>query len=498
MKKTVISLVSVVLFFAASLFTLFTAGGYVSLFDQKHNQDGTSKVDSLLETDEKGTTTAKDPDVNNTPSKENGYLSSLRDALIFSDIEGLVKNRGPVSLQSRVELYEKLAGSVPSYDPQTDKISASGVYDREKNVIKLVKKGLYDEFTEGTEIVTSYSKAYSRDDGSYVTHSTKEIRARFKVVPYMGYLLVGSLDQEGTLHLALHGCDGKEIISDIGDKRPYYARNYDNLPVFVDSDSNFYSFDGEKFSSIKQNTIRVELFYDYPASPLARFNGKTEVRYLPNYNQYRFENYKNGGSFINARYAFAFNFSENGLAVVMLTTNNTVRIINTSARSQLASTAWHIFPGTNMYVQYFFALPDTLGIESIGSSGFDNGWLRIRVRALSRMSNSYDTVVNDVSKLINEEGEYFDIPEGYTLEGYSNGVLLLSKDGLYGYYSINGYWIAQPIYDYARPFVQGLAAVGYKDGTMGMIDTEGNIVLPLSIRTSRMCQAELSAHILRE
>ena len=28
------------------------------------------------------------------------------------------------------------------------------------------------------------------------------------------------------------------------------------------------------------------------------------------------------------------------------------------------------------------------------------------------------------------------------------------------------------------PFVQGLAVLGYEDGTVGMIDTRGNIVMP--------------------
>ena len=80
--------------------------------------------------------------------------------------------------------------------------------------------------------------------------------------------------------------------------------------------------------------------------------------------------------------------------------------------------------------------------------------------------------------LMNTDGEFFDIPTGYTLAGYSDGVLLLEKDGLYGYYTIDEKWIAQPIYTYARPFIQGLAVVGYENGTVGMIDTKGNIVLP--------------------
>ena len=125
-----------------------------------------------------------------------------------------------------------------------------------------------------------------------------------------------------------------------------------------------------------------------------------------------------------------------------------------------------------------FLFPDTYGIESIGAQGFDHGYLRLRIRTVSVMADALGKVVWDQDYLVDTEGNKFSIPTGYTLEGYSDGILLLSKDGLYGYYSIEGDWIAQPIFTYARPFIQGLAAVGSEDGTVGMIDTKGNIVLP--------------------
>ena len=42
-----------------------------------------------------------------------------------------------------------------------------------------------------------------------------------------------------------------------------------------------------------------------------------------------------------------------------------------------------------------------------------------------------------------------------------------------------GAWIAQPIYDFAQPFYEGLAVVGFGEGDRLMIDTEGNIVIPM-------------------
>ncbi|MBQ1934601.1 MAG: WG repeat-containing protein, partial [Clostridia bacterium] len=59
-----------------------------------------------------------------------------------------------------------------------------------------------------------------------------------------------------------------------------------------------------------------------------------------------------------------------------------------------------------------------------------------------------------------------------------DGVLLLERDGLYGYYSIEGRWIAQPIFTFARPFAEGLGVIGFANGIKGVIDTEGNVVIP--------------------
>ena len=49
-----------------------------------------------------------------------------------------------------------------------------------------------------------------------------------------------------------------------------------------------------------------------------------------------------------------------------------------------------------------------------------------------------------------------------------------------------GRWIAQPEYDTAEPFVEGLAVLG-KNGNVGLIDTEGNIVIPLIFDKVQSC-----------
>ncbi|MBQ7355751.1 MAG: WG repeat-containing protein [Clostridia bacterium] len=283
--------------------------------------------------------------------------------------------------------------------------------------------------------------------------------------------------------LSIYDRNGKLLVDDIGTKEPYYARDYSNRPVFKDADGNLFAFDGKNFLATDKGNLRSELFYDYPAYPLGEYKSVYEAHYNPETGYYEFINYKNGKKVINDQYLFAFNFGTEGYAVIGSEYNNVLKVINRQKRVMFNAGSNYVFyrdpnTGKKQYVRDYFYLPDTFGLESIGCAGFDNGYLRIRIKTLSKMSDALNAVVKDEYYLVNKSGKKFSIPEGYTLEGYSDGVLLLSKDGLYGYYSIEGKWIAQPIYSYARPFVQGLAVVGSKDGTVGMIDTTGNIVLP--------------------
>ncbi len=89
------------------------------------------------------------------------------------------------------------------------------------------------------------------------------------------------------------------------------------------------------------------------------------------------------------------------------------------------------------------------------------------------------------------------LPSGFEIVAYSDGVMLLKqtykdKEGnekdLYGYMSAKSKWIANPDYTEARPFYEGLAAVCGADGKWGMIDTEGNAVIPAVFDSISDCQ----------
>ncbi len=117
------------------------------------------------------------------------------------------------------------------------------------------------------------------------------------------------------------------------------------------------------------------------------------------------------------------------------------------------------------------------GIDSLGSLYFDRGYVLIRQVDID--SQFTDKLSGDYTYLVDKNGVKFNIPAGYDIVSYSDGVLLLHKDGYFGYYSTKGKWISQPIYTYARPFAEGLGVIGFSGSLKGVIDTEGNIVIPL-------------------
>lgn len=284
--------------------------------------------------------------------------------------------------------------------------------------------------------------------------------------------------------LSIYDRNGNLLVDDIGSLQPHFARDYSNRPVFKDADGKLYAFDGKKFIETDTGKLRSQLPYDYPAYPLGEYKDIYEAHYDATTDGYHYINYKNGGSVVSANYRYAFNFGPEGYAIVLTETDNFLQVINRRKSQVFKPGKQYTFytdpvTGKKQYVKDFYAFPSIMGIESIGAAGFDHGYLRLRIKTASMMSDSMGKVVLDKDYLVDTTGAKFNIPEGCTLEGYSDGILLLrTNEGLYGYYSIEGDWIAQPLYTYARPFVQGLAVLGSADGTVGMIDTKGNIVLP--------------------
>ena len=178
-------------------------------------------------------------------------------------------------------------------------------------------------------------------------------------------------------------------------------------------------------------------------------------------------------------YARAYAFSEGYACIV--NDYGVLKVINTSGRITANLRYEYRTDAGNGYTYMVrtYYQPFYNDIYHLGYLYFDHGLMRVRV--LEHELNEGDVVnyiTGDYDILIDAYGNEYELPAGYRLVSYSDGVLLLERDGRYGYYHRDGYWIAQPVYTYAMPFVEGIGVIGYKDGVKGALDTTGNTVIP--------------------
>ena len=177
------------------------------------------------------------------------------------------------------------------------------------------------------------------------------------------------------------------------------------------------------------------------------------------------------------RYIAAYDFREDLAAVV----DEEGKLFYIGTHGYQAFTTQRDYYYYERYVREYLLPPLTSGPESIGFYYYDHGLVRARRQVVDWYGITYiDTlrVVVDEDVLLDTKGNDFPIPAGYDIIAYSDGVILLEKDGRYGYMDYTGAWIAPPIYNYARPFAEGVAVVGFDARVRMMIDTRGNIVIP--------------------
>ncbi len=190
----------------------------------------------------------------------------------------------------------------------------------------------------------------------------------------------------------------------------------------------------------------------------------------------------NGRQLTNYSFTGAFDYSE-GLAAVL---NEKGQHLFLTEWGYYAFNPLKNYNYYNRFVTEYFLPPMTAGEESIGFYYYDHGLVRVRRQVVDWYSLHYMEeedlrVTIDEDILIDKTGKEFPIPEEYDIISYSDGMILLEKDGKYGFMDYTGAWIAQPIYDFARPYFEGLAVVGFSDGTRLMLDTAGDIVIPAGV-----------------
>lgn len=198
------------------------------------------------------------------------------------------------------------------------------------------------------------------------------------------------------------------------------------------------------------------------------------VRYYE-YGQWGYKNAKTGKILIYPRYQTAYNFHD-GYAIAFDWYG--MHFIN-----EKGETVYSVnYDKPEVFATFNeVTLPDTNGVESLGTYYFSHGLTRIRFREnLVSYKAYYYIKSDDRSVLYDIKGNEYPLPTGYTLRGYSDGVMLLQNNetGLYGCMNYKNEWIVQPQYSHVTPFLSGLAVVGNENGKMGLVDTNGDWVLP--------------------
>ncbi len=163
---------------------------------------------------------------------------------------------------------------------------------------------------------------------------------------------------------------------------------------------------------------------------------------------------------------------------------NELRVIDENGKIMFESRK-NFFSDLSWTAHEKFSKPLLSGIDSIGSYYFDHGLMRMRVQSWDcYYFAEFDTVkiVTDEDILIRPNGQRFNLPTGYKLISYSDGILLLEKDGEYGYMNYLGNWIRDPELLDAGPFLEGVAVCKNTEGNYGVIDTEGKAVIPFTYK----------------
>ena len=128
---------------------------------------------------------------------------------------------------------------------------------------------------------------------------------------------------------------------------------------------------------------------------------------------------------------------------------------------------------------YYGPNSDAVTAGHLGFFYFDHGMTRAYVRSFDRRDGLEVVSRETILKYGADAEGYaqfteFYIPEDYTVKAYSNGMILLEKDGFYGFMNYLGEWVYQPIFKYAQPFYEGVAVIGLETGKRALIDTNGN------------------------
>ena len=373
----------------------------------------------------------------------------------------------------RYPLVSNLAGYTPTdapYDAASMKLAKlqfnyklPEVFSLRRRAVKKVNYVVLEEYGE-------YTAEYK---------TVREQRPAIEL--YMGYILI---DNQSNLYLI--DSSGTPLCSFSDNVYiPAYTRDTSGRPLFYkegESDEKIYYYlsdDGKNFvrSDYDDETDSRGLYFDYPAYWGLTDNDAISKELDEKSGKWAYVT--EDGKLTSPSFTNAFAFAEGRACVTTDKNRGGMYFINESG-SQVQKTFITYLSDLNRYSIWDYAMPASRGIESLGFFYYDHGLTRVRYQIIDNWNWAMYRrvrVVSDEDMLIRTDGSIYELPVGYTLKGYSEGMILLEKDGRYGFMDYTGGWIAHPCYVSATPFVSGLSVLETEDGRFGMIDTEGNIVL---------------------
>ncbi len=399
---------------------------------------------------------------------------------------------------------------------------------------------LPSDYSLRTRVVQQDSITIPPDDSEKIVEIVSVTEDRPAVELYMGYILIDNGE-----NIILCSSDGTPLCRYSPDKfTPAYTRDSSGRPLFVrhvyDSWDDYegrdvffhLSDDGRNFivSDYDPEKDSRGLCFDYPVdyglsdnnlTPVIqeKSDGQTDEEKARNglYTYAALNQWGYGYAITEYQYAKAWNFSEGVGAVIGTETvpelaeeateeeiekyemiyegyeagdirpsdRGGLYFINVNGRRLFPTVKTYYRQDYLRYVTDYLMPPITNGVESIGYFYFENGLCRVRRQTIDyyNWENRRNVrVIADEEILIRTDGSEYELPAGYKLEGYSDGMILLRSErtGLCGFIDCSGEWVVQPIFADGTPFIEGLATLTTPDGRVGMIDTDGNIVLPFT------------------
>lgn len=234
-------------------------------------------------------------------------------------------------------------------------------------------------------------------------------------------------------------------------------RDADALPVFfLDGEYYIINSAGALESTVyDERTMSKGVKFDYPSYYGVSDNPDISVKSNKMYFGYE----KDGEVITDLKYEKAFSYSEGfGCAY---DDKNRLYFHNEEGRVRVA--------GLN---DIMYGCGDIDDERALGFYYFDEGLTRAVRKTFKK-----GELVSETQIVINTSGEEMILPRDYTLYSYSCGMMLMQKDGRAGYMNSRGAWVCEPEYTLARPFFEGLAVVGNRDGNVGVIDKNGEYVI---------------------